>query len=164
MTKEEIKALVAAKIAGQGSAIDSASVLPTILNAIVDAIPEDKDDPEIALFLNKADFNYSEKIEISKDLYEKASVASLLVWEIDGFLPRTLSNAGVFGSSIFDKSDNNLPFVLEDYITSLFDGAFEITTFGHCSQTDGTFDFEEGGEICAFFKDSGKYYFFGTEM
>lgn len=40
MTKEEIKALVAAKIAGQGSAIDSASVLPTILDAIVDAIPE----------------------------------------------------------------------------------------------------------------------------
>lgn len=40
MTKEEIKALVAAKIAGQGSAIDAASVLPTILDAIVDAIPE----------------------------------------------------------------------------------------------------------------------------
>lgn len=40
MTKDEIKALVAAKIAGQGSAIDAASVLPTILDAIVDAIPE----------------------------------------------------------------------------------------------------------------------------
>lgn len=40
MSKEEIKALVAAKIAGQGSAIDAASVLPTILDAIVDAIPE----------------------------------------------------------------------------------------------------------------------------
>lgn len=39
MTKEEIKALVAAKIAGQGSAIDSASVLPDILNGIVDLIP-----------------------------------------------------------------------------------------------------------------------------
>lgn len=40
MTKEEIKALVAAKIAGQGSAIDAASVLPDILNGILDAIPE----------------------------------------------------------------------------------------------------------------------------
>lgn len=40
MTKDEIKALVAAKIAGQGSAIDAASVLPTILDAIVEAIPE----------------------------------------------------------------------------------------------------------------------------
>lgn len=40
MTKEQIKALVAAKIAGQGSAIDAASVLPTILDAIVDAIPD----------------------------------------------------------------------------------------------------------------------------
>lgn len=39
MTKDEIKALVAAKIAGQGSAIDAASVLPAILNGIIDAIP-----------------------------------------------------------------------------------------------------------------------------
>lgn len=47
MTKDEIKALVAAKIAGQGSAIDAASVLPTILDAIVDAIPEEKPIPLI---------------------------------------------------------------------------------------------------------------------
>lgn len=38
MTKDEIKALVAAKIAGQGSAIDAASVLPAILNGIIDSI------------------------------------------------------------------------------------------------------------------------------
>jgi hypothetical protein len=39
MTKDEIKAIVAEKIAGQGSAIDAASVLPTILDAIIDIIP-----------------------------------------------------------------------------------------------------------------------------
>ena len=39
MTKEEIKALVAAKIAGQGSAVDAGGALAPILNAIVDIIP-----------------------------------------------------------------------------------------------------------------------------
>ena len=60
MSKEEIKALVAAKIAGQGSAIDAASVLPMILDAIVDAIPEPFSLPDLT--------NYAEK-EIPDELY-----------------------------------------------------------------------------------------------
>lgn len=40
MTKDEIKALVAAKIAGQGSMVDIGGALSAILDAIVDAIPE----------------------------------------------------------------------------------------------------------------------------
>lgn len=40
MTKQEIKDLVALKIAGQGSAVDAGSALPQILDAIVDAIGE----------------------------------------------------------------------------------------------------------------------------
>lgn len=36
MTKEEIKALIDAKIAGQGSAVDVGSALPAILNGILD--------------------------------------------------------------------------------------------------------------------------------
>lgn len=40
MTKDEIKALVAAKIAGQGSMVDVGGGLPTILNEIIDLIPE----------------------------------------------------------------------------------------------------------------------------
>ena len=39
MTKDEIKALIAAKIAGQGTNVDAGSVLPTILNGIIDLIP-----------------------------------------------------------------------------------------------------------------------------
>lgn len=39
MTKDEIKALIAAKIAGQGTNIDAASVLPSILEGIIDLIP-----------------------------------------------------------------------------------------------------------------------------
>lgn len=40
MNKEQIKALVASKIAGQGTQVDLGGALPTILDAIVDAIPE----------------------------------------------------------------------------------------------------------------------------
>lgn len=40
MTKDELKSLIAAKIAGQGTAVDAASALPAILNGIIDAIPE----------------------------------------------------------------------------------------------------------------------------
>lgn len=36
MTKDEIKALIASKIAGQGTAVDVASALPTILEEILD--------------------------------------------------------------------------------------------------------------------------------
>ena len=36
MTKEEIKALIDAKIAGQGSAVDVGSALPAILNGILE--------------------------------------------------------------------------------------------------------------------------------
>lgn len=38
MTKQEIKDLIAAKIAGQGSAVDVGGALPVILNAILDNI------------------------------------------------------------------------------------------------------------------------------
>lgn len=40
MTKEEIKAFVAAKIAGQGNQVDVGGALAKVLNEIVDAIPE----------------------------------------------------------------------------------------------------------------------------
>ena len=38
MTTQEIKDLIASKIAGQGSAVDAGSALPEILNGIVDAL------------------------------------------------------------------------------------------------------------------------------
>ena len=39
MTKEEIKALISAKITGQGNQVDAGGALDAILNAIVDIIP-----------------------------------------------------------------------------------------------------------------------------
>jgi hypothetical protein len=38
MTKEELKALIKAKIEGQGTNVDAGSVLPAILNGILDLI------------------------------------------------------------------------------------------------------------------------------
>lgn len=49
MTKDEIKAIVAEKIAGHGSAIDAASVLPTILDAIIDIIPSGGSSQQITM-------------------------------------------------------------------------------------------------------------------
>lgn len=43
MTKEEIKAIIKAKIEGQGTAIDAGSVMPIILNGIID-LSSDSDD------------------------------------------------------------------------------------------------------------------------
>lgn len=40
MTKQQIKDLVAAKIAGQGTMVDAGGGLPTILNEIIDLLPE----------------------------------------------------------------------------------------------------------------------------
>lgn len=40
MAKEELKALITAKIAGQGNQVDVGSALPAILNGIIDLIPE----------------------------------------------------------------------------------------------------------------------------
>lgn len=40
MTKEEIKTLIDTKIAGQGTNVDGGGALATILNGIVDAMPE----------------------------------------------------------------------------------------------------------------------------
>ena len=39
MSKQEITALIAAKIEGQGTNVDAGSVLPAILNGILDLIP-----------------------------------------------------------------------------------------------------------------------------
>ena len=40
MTKEEIKTLINTKIAGQGTNVDGGGALATVLNEIIDAIPE----------------------------------------------------------------------------------------------------------------------------
>lgn len=57
MTKQEIKDLVAAKIAGQGTQVDLGGVLPTVLSEIIDMIPEGGggDVQNAGVFLNLGD-------------------------------------------------------------------------------------------------------------
>ena len=45
MTKDEIKALISAKVAGQGDQVDAGGALADILNGIIDAIPESVEIP-----------------------------------------------------------------------------------------------------------------------
>lgn len=52
MTKEEIKAIVAVKIAGQGTNVDGGGALSGVLNAIIDTIPESGVMPEPKYDLN----------------------------------------------------------------------------------------------------------------
>lgn len=47
MTKDEIKALISAKVAGQGDQVDAGGALAEILNGIIDAIPSGDADAAI---------------------------------------------------------------------------------------------------------------------
>ena len=118
MTKEEIKALVAAKIAGQGSAIDAASVLPTILDAIVDAIPEVTPAPTPAEML---------------DALTLKSSLDLPVWG---------------GSDMTKAEASELMGISEDDLDNLFSGAFlrimfedKFTTICYCDNYRVVFGF-----------------------
>lgn len=68
MTKEEIKALINAKITGQGNEIDAGSVLPSILGAIIDLAGEGGggggggDDPDIPTVTEEV--TYAELVEL----------------------------------------------------------------------------------------------------
>lgn len=98
MSKEEIKALVAAKIAGQGSAIDAASVLPTILNAIVDVIPElapiaaavEGLQEDMKYYIASQYFDsfipseYSNGVEITEDIAKKICAGSIFYVDDEG--------------------------------------------------------------------------------
>ena len=70
MTKEKIKAMIAEKIAGQGSQVDTGGGLAPILDAIVDAIPAGKD-MEFDGILGRLIRNAGGAVEISEDEYEK---------------------------------------------------------------------------------------------
>lgn len=67
MTKEEIKALVSAKVAGQGNQVDISGALGTILDAIVDAIPEGGGD-SLVIHANVNDISNASKSQFAQFL------------------------------------------------------------------------------------------------
>lgn len=90
MTAQEIKDLIASKIAGQGSAVDAGSALPEILNGIVDAIAAIPEVQSVYLKTNRSFDNL-----VSRGQMAVASMASymgvtekLLRDLLDGKIPR----------------------------------------------------------------------------
>ena len=97
LSNEEIKNLIASKIAGQGSAVDVGGALPTILNAIVDmvadvptifnlpeGVTEVEEYDEQCVAIKSADFGYMLRID-----------SALLNSTIAGAAYAALSNAGI---------------------------------------------------------------------
>lgn len=58
MTKEQVKALVAAKIEGQGTNVDAGSALPAILNGILELIPGDDEQVKVKFIVESGNFTY----------------------------------------------------------------------------------------------------------
>ena len=80
MNTTEIKALVAAKLAGQGSAIDAGNAIPAVIEALCDHI----DVPVGCTKLDKIAEDYGTPVEISDKLFYGIRESILLI-DIDGY-------------------------------------------------------------------------------
>jgi len=77
MTKDEIKALISAKVAGQGDQVDAGGALAQILNGIIDAIPEPVSVPDWV-----AHVPVLESVgQITSDEYNKITEHGAVVYE-----------------------------------------------------------------------------------
>ena len=68
MTKDEIKALISAKVAGQGDQVDAGGALAEILNGIIDAIPSGDAD---AAIVDLSEYNEVGVYNITRELQNK---------------------------------------------------------------------------------------------
>lgn len=115
MTKQQIKDLVTAKIAGQGTNVDAGGGLPIILNEIIDAIPEGGNDPVIV----EGEFDSMENtfVPTSADFDEVAAkfnsgVPVVLKGELDSIPVQLLvteysNDAGGDGEALWAQSLSN---------------------------------------------------------
>lgn len=98
MTKQEIKDLIAAKIAGQGSAVDVGGALPVILNAMLDLMGAAKtfDAPKLHLqgSSQKSRAEMAEFLIIDADLMDAI---------IDGNVPTVWDEVTDCGYSVITK-------------------------------------------------------------
>lgn len=76
MTKQEIKDLIAAKIAGQGNQVDSGGALAEILDGIIDAMPAQK--YPVPLKTNSLDENFFE----NKTAEQTAEILGITIDEL----------------------------------------------------------------------------------
>lgn len=118
MTKEEIKALIATAIAGQGTNVDGGGQLPNILNAIVDAIPE-AGMPKPKYFLTR------EIVDGQEHTYQEvASVLGITEDEVE-----KIFNADCIGFKYdFNRTDTLIHIEKSEYkIDGIYAGVFGST-------------------------------------
>lgn len=141
MTKAEIQALIASKIEGQGTNVDAGSVLPAILNGILDLIPASGGSSPIVLEIDETFENLSLEDALTHILVDGEPLQSY----------SELQHALQIGSIIRTNNDNQ-----EYLICSKFDnghgilyaegGVYVTNSFGNaCSLS-----FTISGQTCSF--------------
>lgn len=87
MTKEEAKALVAQKVAGQDTNVDAGSVLPAILNFILDLLPGGGGESGLKVIVSTADWaQISREGVTTSTKAEAAQIAGISEDELDFLL------------------------------------------------------------------------------
>lgn len=149
MTKEEIKSLVAAKIAGQGTNVDAASVLPSIIEGILDLIPEAPvqadltvTDPTNSAYVKMPEVtNSSEQVEISDEFFEMCRKVGLIrIKDSNLILPRL---------TYYDED-------VWSQFTAMVSGALQFVFLDSCGIAQGEVNFASA--ILFFTKDTKCYY------
>lgn len=108
MTKQEIKDLVAAKIAGQGSQVDIGGALADILSGIVDAIPEGGGDNPIIL----EGQNDDSIMYLSNSPYTVAEICQLVLQGKKVFVHDTVSNYYYSVTNIGTGNNETFPILI----------------------------------------------------
>ena len=142
MTKEEIKAIVAAKIAGQGSAIDAASVLPTVIDALCDLVDAQAQQLEKALMPIDIGPMPTAVKEINQEMVN--ALRSCCAISLGGTIYPQLSAAAIMDASYYQEI---VPTVRQP------DTVFAI--FGRFSNSGGGFDMAQVFWVC---NDRDGYY------
>ena len=100
MTAQEIKDLIASKIAGQGSAVDAGSALPEILNGIVDAIaaiPEPVSVPNSPLNLSQLGESTLGEYASAEELADALQISEKDLTDLfEGRIPFVILHSGGF--------------------------------------------------------------------
>lgn len=130
MTKEEIKAIISAKIAGQGNQVDAGGALDTILNAIVDIIPAGYELP-IATDETLGGVKVGSRLSITEDGVLSASDQS---YSLPAASAETLGGI---------KVGSNLS-ITEDGVLSAQGDAEPLIVEGHAIEGEDTFEPNDG--------------------
>lgn len=81
MTKNEIKAYVSRNIEGQGTNVDAGSVLPRILNGIVDAMTDTHELDDFEEFSESTNYSVGDIVRYDGSIYEFTSLKSAGAWD-----------------------------------------------------------------------------------